>query len=277
MYRIMTKRLRTSSEKKQEYIYNATSIHEEDKFKGTPSNIYHQLTKRQTHGRQLYSSRPGNPILINNDGTQRNLSTIDFQFTGNQFKLKRYFCCNSSIYKLVEKLNKINKPIYEIYIHNNLLVFKQYFNIQYDVSNYNDQHLFESHLPEEELISANILGNIVDSSNNPDLKQDDIISNDIQFKHFLFKDENNNYYYINYDIYRKVFDLFYNIYKKRLVLELYPGFFIRNTEDIHEFINNFSDEHSSKYYFDASESESKSLSSTRSKGGGISKRILKKY
>jgi hypothetical protein len=114
------------------------------------------------------------------------------------------------------------------------------------------------------LINTNIYGKIIDVNNIPQTDGTHL-SNDIEFIHFLFKDTNDNYYYINYTAFGDIFNLFSNIYDKNLELLLYNDVLLRNKEEVETFIDQFQ-HHKDDYY----------ATSTRG-GRKSSKRILKKY
>ncbi len=256
---------------KQKFIWNRQLLYhdDDDETQINRSNITTLLAHRETTAKRFMPTVPGKPIILGrrgNVGSDISLHTIEFPFVNNELKLTRYFNNNSeTITEFIDKLQKNNKPIYRIETYDNYLVFDTYTNI---VNLDNDaQESYTSYLEEHDLIvHTNIYGKIIDVNNTPQ-KYRTYLGNNIDFIHFIFKDTNDNYYYINYTAHGDIFTLFRNIYNKTLELFLYKDVILRNKQEVGNFVDQFV-HHKDEYYETPS-----SKRGGRKKG----KRILKKY
>lgn len=239
----MAKRQRSPSQKRKQFYIEKGFDDEYDEdgeliksSKSFKRNIQSQLLERET-----LSKKP---------------KTIDFTYDGNYFILKRVFYDYTK--DISELINGINK-IYFIYCKDDLLLYKEFTNI-----NLEDEKDKEDEDEDMSIITGKYTAHKANITGHS--KKKIKISSDIELKDFLFKDTNDNFYYINYYDNIKLFELFEKIYQTTLKLELYNGFSISNINEKNDFIRNFQREHSDKY--------NKPPQGERIRGG---KRILKKY
>lgn len=235
----MSKRHRPSSlpDSKQLYIdrddnldpYNSNSLEKPKTKKHGISSCFRYIKERETN---IKTKAPY-------------IDTIRFPFdTSGNFKLERYFITgkDSLLFN-----TQPPKSIYEIFIYDNKLLFREYIDISTNSDNYHGQHqkecggLFENQ--DENVISHDIEGFIIDSRGIKVFPSKSMLCDDIDLDNFLFKDGNNNLYYINYDIYKDVFNLFYSTYNNKLILELYNGQQLRSADDIETFKLRYEDEY----------------------------------
>lgn len=259
----------SQNKEKQYFIWNRQLLYNnDDETQIERSNITTALKDRETTAKRIMPTVPGKPIILGrrgNDGFDISLHTIEFPFVNNELKLTRYFNNNSeTITEFIDKLQKNNKPIYRIETYDNYLVFDTYTNI---VNLDNDaQESYTSYLEERDLIvHTNIYGNIIDVNNTPQTYRT-YLGNNIDLIHFIFKDTNDNYYYINYTAHGDIFTLFRNVYDKTLELLLYKNVILRNKQEVENFVHQFVD-HKDQYY----------ATDPRDGGRKSGKRILKKY
>jgi len=170
------------------------------------------------------------------------IDTINFPFKSNSktFNLKRYFI-NGNERDLFEDVKE--KGIYNIFIDDNKLFFTEYNDINknyYEGQVEKENGLFETQ--NEELISFDIEGFEIDTQRRKINDYKSIFCDNIDLYNFLFIDDNKNYYYINYNKFKDIFDLFKSIYRKQLQLELYDDKILKTKEDIENFIENDEDE-----------------------------------
>ncbi len=190
---------------------------------------------------------------------------IPFDSQDSELTLKRVFYNNNKpIYELLQEINTNRKVIFRIKCKGNELNFDVYTNLSLNHSSYERQVEKESTVTDETItLDSDIIGHIMKPITN---QVDDNISDladNIDFMDFLFTDDNNHYYYINYmnearDIFRC---------QQNLKLELYDGFCInKSTMNIQDIDKNID---KNKYY----------KQPTQLSGGGFKsrKRILKKY
>jgi hypothetical protein len=223
-------------------------------------------------GELIKSSKPSNrniyTQLVEREISSKRVKTIDFPFTENDdFILKRVFYDYT---KDISELIKEIKKIYKIYCKDDLLLYKEFTNINLEDENKDeDEDEDENEYEYEDIDNISIITrkNAAHKANITGYAEKKLkISSDINLKDFLFKDNDGNFYYIYYYDNIKLFELFKKIYNKTLKLELYDGFYISDINEKNNFITNFQQHHSDKY--------NKPPQGETFRGG---KRILKKY
>jgi hypothetical protein len=210
--------------------------------------------------------------------------TINFKFPSNNsesFKLHRFFK-DGTEEKLFNPTNKIYEIIINIY--DDMLYFKEYTNITKNSNNYQRQTSKEDGLfnyQNDENISYDIEGYRIDKNgevinkNGEEINiQKEVFCDNIDLDNFLFTDGNNNFYYINYERYDKIFELFKKIYNYDLELELYDNKSLKSENDIIRFKEN------DEYKYKEQLEEEKRRQEERQEGGKLIKKykkILKNY
>lgn len=265
----MTKRGRSTSSK----IIQPHTLRYEDKehFNSSSSNTPDR--KRTAILGSLQTNRNYHSLLKNRETNAKSkpisIDTINFIFplsNSESFKLHRFFIDGNGT-KLFNPTNKI----YEIIIDGEMLYFNEYTDIKKNSDMYQrqipkDYGLFN--YQNEELVSYDIEGYRIDRNGGKNTKREAFCDN-IDLDNFLFTD-GNNYYYINYQRYDKIFELFKEIYKYDLELQLYVNKSLKSKNDIIRFKAN--DEYEYK--------EQLEKEKTRQDGGKLikkNKKILKNY
>lgn len=235
----MTKRLRTSSlSKLQQYyiirenndLYNNNSSSSSDIRETKKLGILSKFKYQKEREIDIKTIRPS-------------IDTINFPFQrdNNNFKLKRFFI-NEKEELLFNKSNDIH--IYNIFIKDNKLYFREYIDINknyYEAQIEKENGLFENQ--NGELISYDIEGYIIDSNGRNINTDKSVLCDNIDIDNYLFIDDNKNYYYINYDLYKEIFNLFKSIYNQNLILKLYKEKKLTSNEDIELFKENDEEEY----------------------------------
>jgi hypothetical protein len=104
------------------------------------------------------------------------------------YKVKNY-----NIFNLIDLINNRGIPIFIIYINNDILVFKEYNDITYDMQSYMGQHTqYSEVLDDDDLIGGDIMGKINKLSNSR------VLFNDVDLIDNLYTNINGTiFYYIN--------------------------------------------------------------------------------
>jgi len=280
----MAKRGRSSSK-----IIQTDILRYEDKelFNSSSSNT--QDKKRIAILGSLKSNKNHHSLLKNRETNAKSkpisIDTINFRFPSNKrksFKLQRFFIKGNGT-TLYNPTNKIYEIIIDI--NDDMLYFKEYTNIRTNSDMYQRQTNKEDGLfnyQDDENISYDIEGYRIDKNGEKINTKREVFCDNIDLDNFLFTDGNNNYYYINYERYDKIFELFKEIYKYDLELELYDNKSLKSENDIKRFKENDEDEYKEQLEEEKrrQEEERQEEEEERQEGGKLIKKykkILKNY
>lgn len=272
----MPKRQRSSSSSKlkQDHIYRSEKIDYNNSNSSSSSSSDKRETKKlgiSSFYSHLRNRETG--ISINKPSTD----TIEFPFKGKSgtLNLKRFFI-NGKEEDLFDKSKNIH--IYNIYIEDNKLFFAEYINISkdyYQGQQEKEYALFDSQ--NGEVISHDIKGTIIYKNGREMYDEQSVICDNIDFNNYLFiDDKKQNYYYINYDLNKEIFNLFKSIYNRKLNLKLYDEKYLTSKEDIELFKENDEDEYIRQLQKEEEKRRLEEQEEEKRKEGGTSKKTYKK-
>lgn len=270
----MPKRQRSSSSPKlnQGHIFRA------EKIDYNNSNSSSNSDKRET--KKLGISSFYSHLRNRETGISTNkpyTDTIEFPFNGKSgtLNLKRFFI-NGKEEDLFDKSKNIH--IYNIYIEDNKLFFAEYINISkdyYQGQQEKEYALFDSQ--NGEVISHDIKGTIIYKNGREMYDEQSVICDNIDFNNYLFiDDKKQNYYYINYDLNKEIFNLFKSIYNRKLNLKLYNGKKLTSIENYELFKENDEDEYIRQLQKEEEKRRLEEQEEEKRKEGGTSKKTYKK-